>query len=201
MKRGMPMYFTRFEILIKEPKDGLMNAFKFLLATRNVEGTNLEQRIDDVLAMGKSATQTYKMKKGQRAYAKDEDMYTDAQKELLFTKLHDFLVFFGFFEPRTPEEEAVGNKWAMFEYPECCKKNKANQKSTIKYCGYLEANEQALDYLEGKTRQQKAEKQWVVKNGRTFSVFHKTRNDIRFLDPYFPDQDEENKLSDTEQAE
>ena len=36
--------------------------FKYLLEIDDVEGTNVQRRIDQVVAQGRSATQTYKLK-------------------------------------------------------------------------------------------------------------------------------------------
>ena len=102
---GMPMYFTRFEELISHPEPELIGVFKFLLNSKDTEGTVIEQRIQDALEH-KDKTQTYKMKKdGHKHYAKDEDMYTDVQKKHLFTTLFDFLWFFGYWKSDDPEHE------------------------------------------------------------------------------------------------
>jgi hypothetical protein len=78
MEAGFPMYFTRFEELISHPKPELIGVFQFLMSCTDTEGTVLEQRIDDALALGKEKTQTYRMKTGKRHYKCDEDMYSEA---------------------------------------------------------------------------------------------------------------------------
>jgi len=52
----VPVYFIKFEELVKEPKKQLQDVFKFLLNLDNLEGTVIEQRIEEVLAMGEGAT-------------------------------------------------------------------------------------------------------------------------------------------------
>jgi len=46
------VHFFRFEDLITEPKQVLLDVFKFLYGVDTVEGTYLEQRIDTVIKEG-----------------------------------------------------------------------------------------------------------------------------------------------------
>eukprot|EP00355_Strombidium_rassoulzadegani_P008772 CAMPEP_0168619674 /NCGR_PEP_ID=MMETSP0449_2-20121227/6729_1 /TAXON_ID=1082188 /ORGANISM="Strombidium rassoulzadegani, Strain ras09" /LENGTH=471 /DNA_ID=CAMNT_0008660627 /DNA_START=111 /DNA_END=1526 /DNA_ORIENTATION=- len=192
---GIPIFFTRFEIITKEPEEGLTNVFKFLYNMDNIEGTNLERRINDVLSMGAEATQTYRMKKAERKYACDEDMYNEKQTKFILTKLHDYLTFFGYWKPRNEEEEAMGNKWGMIDYPEYFREDGTFEKCKLKYCEYLKVNEETMKFIASSAKEDRAKRVWNVKGGRTFSVFHKPKVDLVVQNPYFPDQDEENKFS------
>lgn len=49
------MYFFRFEDLIREPRGVLHDLMRFILGLDSLEGTVIERRIDDVIAMGTKA--------------------------------------------------------------------------------------------------------------------------------------------------
>jgi len=51
-----PIYFFRFEDVMTNPKEELENLMKFILGLESLEGTVIEQRIMDVLSLGKDAT-------------------------------------------------------------------------------------------------------------------------------------------------
>ena len=59
---GVPMLFVRFEDLVLDPEPELRNIMKFLLDLPDLEGTNAERRIQEVIAMGHKATKTYSLK-------------------------------------------------------------------------------------------------------------------------------------------
>ena len=59
-----PVYFFRFEDVLQNPRKELTNLFKFILGVESLEGTVMERRIEDVLAMGDRASQTYKPREG-----------------------------------------------------------------------------------------------------------------------------------------
>jgi len=45
-----PLYIVRYEDLVTSPKDTLMNLMSFLLEEKDLNGTNVERRIDDIVA-------------------------------------------------------------------------------------------------------------------------------------------------------
>jgi hypothetical protein len=53
---------VRYEDLVNAPKETYEGIFKYLLEIDDVEGTNVQRRIDQVVAKGRSATQTYQFK-------------------------------------------------------------------------------------------------------------------------------------------
>ena len=61
-ERQVPIIFLKFEQLRTEPREHLFDVFRFLLAKKDLSGTYVEHRIDEVLALGHSATQSYKLK-------------------------------------------------------------------------------------------------------------------------------------------
>ena len=56
------LYIVRYEDIVTDPKETLMGLMSFLLEQKDLTGTNIERRIDEVVAKGASAAQTYKLK-------------------------------------------------------------------------------------------------------------------------------------------
>ena len=56
------MYIVRYEDLVTHPKDTLMGLMSFLLEVKDLTGTNMERRIDQVVSKGKAAATTYRLK-------------------------------------------------------------------------------------------------------------------------------------------
>lgn len=59
-----PIYFFRFEDILANPEHELRELFKFILGIDELEGTVIEKRIEDVMAMGSKKNQTYKPRQG-----------------------------------------------------------------------------------------------------------------------------------------
>ena len=57
-----PLYIVRYEDLVSQPKDTLMGLMSFLLEQKDLTGTNIERRIEQVLSKGKGAATTYQLK-------------------------------------------------------------------------------------------------------------------------------------------
>jgi hypothetical protein len=51
-----PIYFFRFEDVLADPLTELTNLYKFMLGMESLEGTVIEQRIKEVVGMGKDAS-------------------------------------------------------------------------------------------------------------------------------------------------
>ena len=75
----MPIYFLKFEELVKNPEELLQEVFKFLLDTEDISGTVIERRIKEIVDLGASATQAYKVKGVAPKYKKSSDMFTEKQ--------------------------------------------------------------------------------------------------------------------------
>ena len=58
------MYFFRFEDILANPEGELRELFKFILGMDSLDGTVIEQRIKDVLAMGAKKNSVYKPRQG-----------------------------------------------------------------------------------------------------------------------------------------
>ena len=63
-----------------KPKDTLMEVMGFLLESKDLEGTNLERRIDQVLAMGQEKTSAYKLKSTSGKFDAHAHMFTPEQR-------------------------------------------------------------------------------------------------------------------------
>ena len=59
---NQPLYIVRYEDLVREPKETLMGLMSFLLEQKDLSGTNVERRIEQVISKGSSAAQTYRLK-------------------------------------------------------------------------------------------------------------------------------------------
>ena len=59
-----PVYFFRFEDILANPEYELRELMKFILGLDDIEGTVVERRISDVMAMGAKKNQTYKPRQG-----------------------------------------------------------------------------------------------------------------------------------------
>ena len=59
-----PVYFFRFEDVLKNPREELRNLMMFILGIDDLDGTVIEKRIDEVLALGSAASQVYKPRSG-----------------------------------------------------------------------------------------------------------------------------------------
>ena len=66
IKLGIPVYYLKFEELRENPKICLNEVFSFLLEKKDLSGSVIEKRIQDVLDLGHSATQAYRMKSTDR---------------------------------------------------------------------------------------------------------------------------------------
>jgi hypothetical protein len=59
--RKVPIVWFRFEDMIMNPEPQLYDMMRLMIGQNDLEGTNAELRIQEVLALGKGATQTYKV--------------------------------------------------------------------------------------------------------------------------------------------
>ena len=54
--RKVPILFIRFEDLVMNPEPELCNLMRFMLGTRDLQGTNAERRVKEVIGLGSQAT-------------------------------------------------------------------------------------------------------------------------------------------------
>lgn len=67
---------------------------RFILGLDSLEGTVIERRIDDVIAMGTKANQVYKPRSG--TVNKNLDKYTDEMLLEVKDKMEELIHFFGY---------------------------------------------------------------------------------------------------------
>jgi hypothetical protein len=58
------IYFFRFEDVLAQPKEELHKLFRFILGMETLEGTVIEKRIEEILAMGSEKNRAYKPRSG-----------------------------------------------------------------------------------------------------------------------------------------
>ena len=110
--RRVPTLFIRFEDLVMNPRPELENMVRFILGIKDLEGTNAARRIDEVLAMGKQATQTYSLKDSTMKNNANAFRYTDAQLGWVRDNMKEMIHFFGY--ARLPTD--LDNNTGFFEY-------------------------------------------------------------------------------------
>ena len=118
-----PLYIVRYEDLVREPKDTLMGLMSYLFEQRDLSGTNLERRIDEVVAKGKSAATTYRLKSTTGQFDVHASKYSPELKKYVQDTLGDQLYYFGYanvednptgffqFDEHTPENLAKHNQF------------------------------------------------------------------------------------------
>lgn len=138
-----PVYFFRFEDILTNPEAELRNLFKFILGVESIDGTVVEQRIKDVMAMGAKKNQTYKPRQG--GTNKNTQNYLPEQIE--FTKRHNEELFhiFGYVK------DEVNNPGSSTGYLDFEGTAKPENVAKINY--YRTLNERAM------------EKRMLIKNG------------------------------------
>ena len=59
-----PIYFFRFEDVVRDPSKELKEIFRFILGIESIEGTVIEHRINEVMQWSTERNQTYKPRQG-----------------------------------------------------------------------------------------------------------------------------------------
>ena len=95
---GKPIFFFRFEDILVSPRSKLRDLMGFVLGITGseIDGTILEKRIDEVLAMGQKATQVYKPRQCGQGSNKNLVHYTEEMIDYCKEKAGDLLHFFGY---------------------------------------------------------------------------------------------------------
>lgn len=82
---SIPIYFFRFEDLLIQPQNILMDMFRFILAEKDLDGKMIEQRIKDVISKGKNFL--YKPRSAGGGFHKHADKVSKKQMKDLMDKL------------------------------------------------------------------------------------------------------------------
>ena len=130
-----PIYIVRYEDLVNQPKETYEGIFKYLLEIDDIEGTNAQRRIEQVVAQGRSATQTYKFKATTGQLNTNAKRYTKEQVDYIKQELGDLLYFFGY---SNIDEESYSN---FYQFDEHTEERKALHN------GYKKVNEDSMKYV------------------------------------------------------
>jgi len=76
--RQVPTLFVRFEDLNNNPEPELRNIMRFLTGLKDLDGTNAERRVKEVMAKGHAAAQTYALKETTKRVNSQAIHYTQA---------------------------------------------------------------------------------------------------------------------------
>ena len=120
----MPTYFLRYEDLCVRGKETLSELFCFLLNVKSIEGTVIEKRISDLVdSGGNSAGSVYKLKSGQdyTKLLRNESKYTPEQTEYLKKELKQAMLFFGYTEDPSGENNTDTSFFKYDSYDEADK--------------------------------------------------------------------------------
>ena len=81
----------------------------------DIEGTNIERRIGEVIAMGANASRVYQTKASTGTFNTHAHRYTKEQMDLMTHEMADLLYFFGY---SNFEEESPTNFFQFDEHTE-----------------------------------------------------------------------------------
>ena len=91
-----PLYIVRYEDLVSDLKSTLMGLMAFLFEQKDLSGTNLERRIDEVVAQGSIAATTYKLKDTTGKFDIHKEKYSAELRQYVQDTLSDQLYYFGY---------------------------------------------------------------------------------------------------------
>lgn len=93
-KSDKPIYFFRFEDVMTKPREELQNLMKFILGIDDIKGTVIEQRIEEVLAMGSASNRVYTPRAG--GMNKNLQNYSQEQLDYVRKTNEEILHYFGY---------------------------------------------------------------------------------------------------------
>ena len=93
---NQPLYIVRYEDLVTAPKETLMGLMSFLLDEKDLAGTNVERRIEQVISKGSSAAQTYKLKSTTGQFDIHRSKYTPELLQYVQEKMEKHIYYFGY---------------------------------------------------------------------------------------------------------
>lgn len=134
----------RYEDLVNDAKNTYEGIFKYLLEIEDIDGTNVQRRIEEVVKAGRSATQTYKFKATTGQLNASANRYTPEQTEFIKSELGDLLYFFGY---SNVDEESYSNFYHFAEHSE---------ERRALHNGFKKVNEDAMQEVLARPRQYKS---------------------------------------------
>jgi len=158
-KKEVPVFFFRFEDLIRDPQTVLNDIFAFTLGTPDIKGTNIERRILDTLKTGAEGNTLYKPRQG--GVNKNRDKYSEEQMKLIMETLEEPLNFWGY--TRVPGQP---NDFGFFDYgPD------ADEGLAEKYMGFKQLNDEMWRFVLDEKEKAKGCKMTINKGSEGFSMF------------------------------
>ena len=152
-----PLYVSRYEDMYLNPEAELEGIMKFILDLEDLEGTNVERRIKEVIAAGDKATHLYALKDTTGKMTANVEKYNEEQVKYIKDKFGDMLYFFGY--TNHPEQE---NPTALYEFDEHTPENLA------KFNGFRKQNENAIKLVAKSTHTHKL----PINDGSKENNFH-----------------------------
>jgi len=163
-----PLYIVRYEDLVSAPKETLMGLMSFLLEVKDLKGTNIERRIDEVCSKGKSAATTYRLKDTTGQFDMHRAKYSPELLQYVQETLSDQLYYFGY---ANVEDNATG----FFQFEEHAPANLA------KFNKFRSDSQASLDKVTSQGHQPQI---YVHNKEEVFDIF--SEDDLtRLLDPAF----------------
>ena len=95
-RKTCPILFVRFEDMVADPEPQLEKIMKFMLNTNDLEGSNAERRIKEVISMGAKATETYQLKDTTRKFNNNAKLYSEDQMAWIKDSFKEWLHYFGY---------------------------------------------------------------------------------------------------------
>jgi len=142
--RRAPILFVRFEDLVVNPEPELMKIMSFLLNEKDLEGSNAQRRVREVIAMGRSATVTYSLKDTTTKFDSNRSKFTQEQQAWIKEEFKEMLHFFGYAKvPQDPE-----NTTGFTEY------DGQDEHLNRVYKGYERQNEDMINWVSTMTDQE-----------------------------------------------
>lgn len=167
-EKRQPLYIVRYEDLVMAPKDTLMGLMSFLLEKKDLTGSNVERRIDEVVAQGSKAAQTYRLKSTTGQFNVHLSKYTDDQKQYIQDTLGDQLYYFGY-------ANVEDNPTGFFDFGEHSAENLA------KFDKFRADSKAALDKL---TTEGYQAQNYTHNDGEAFPIFD-TEDLTKMLEPAY----------------
>ena len=107
-----PILFLKFEELRHDPREHLFYVMRFLLCKKDLSGTYVGHRIEEVLALGHEATRSYAVKSSDGKF-NAIDRFSPELQQLVKTELARYCQFFGYFKTTTNPDD----KYQFFDPP------------------------------------------------------------------------------------
>ena len=129
-----PVFFFRFEDVVKDPAKELKEVFRFILGMESIEGTVIEKRVDEVAAWSQEQNQTYKPRTAASTAAnKNLKHYKQEQLDQMKADNEKLYHIFGYVK-----DDRNDNKTPLIDY-----EGKASKENVAKINHYKKLNELA----------------------------------------------------------